>query len=85
MSMFQPPCHYWLTLPSGGPWNFTVKFMNEANVPVMRAIEKANWIVELEAEKRRNVRRNLEGGLRLGVRGASMRHQQPFEEGAVNA
>jgi hypothetical protein len=86
MSMFQPPCRYWLTLPSASPWNFTVKFINEADMPVMQAVEKANAIVELEADKRRNMRRYLEVELRPGVRGASLRHQLPGgHAGAVNA
>ncbi|KIW07644.1 hypothetical protein, variant [Verruconis gallopava] len=86
MSMFQPPCRYWLTLPSASPWDFTVKFMNEADTPVMRAVEKASMIIELEADKRRNLRRNLEHRLRPGVRGANMRHRyQNGRAGAVNA
>jgi hypothetical protein len=86
MTMFQPPCRYWLTLPSASLWNFTVKFVNEADVPIIRAVEKANMIVELEAEKRRNLPRNLEQQLRPGARGASMRHRQVGgHAGAVNA
>jgi len=85
MSMFQPPCRYWLTLPSASPWNFTVKFMNEADMPVIKAIEKANMIVELEADKRRNLRRNLELELAPGVRGAGLRRGIGGNAGAVNA
>jgi hypothetical protein len=86
MTMFQPPCRYWLTLPSASLWDFTVKFINEANVPIVKAVEKASMIVELEADKRRNLRRNLEHELRLGGRGAGMRHQQRVgHAGAVNA
>jgi hypothetical protein len=86
MTMFQPPCRYWLTLPSATLWDFTVKFINEADVPIMRAVEKANLIVELEADKRRNLRINLEHELRLGRRGAGMRHRQQGDHaGAVNA
>jgi hypothetical protein len=86
MSMFQPPCRYWLTLPAASPWNFTVKFINDAEVPVMKAVEKANMIVELEADKRRHLRRNLEKDLEIGVRGAGMRHRMlGSHAGAVNA
>lgn len=86
MTMFQPPCRYWILLPSASLWDFTVKFINEADVPIVRAVEKANMIVELEADKRRHLRRNLENELRLGARGAGMRHRQrEGHAGAVNA
>ena len=85
MSMFQPPCRYWLTLPSASPFHFTVKFINEANMPVVKAVEKANMIVELEADKRRNLRRNLEIELAPGMRGRSMQHRLSGNAGAVNA
>jgi hypothetical protein len=59
MTMFQPPCPYWLTMPSASIFHgINVKFLNEANVPVMRAVEKANWIVEMEADKIRHARSN---------------------------
>jgi len=64
MSMFQPPCPYWLTLESASIFVINVKFLNDANVPIMRAVEKANWIVEMEAEKKRRARSNLEQTMR---------------------
>jgi len=64
MSMFQPPCPYWLTLESASIFVINVKFLNDANVPIMRAVEKANLIVEMEAEKKRRARSNLEQTMR---------------------
>jgi hypothetical protein len=59
MTMFQPPCPYWLTMPSASIFHgINVKFLNEAHVPVMRAVERANWVVEMEAEKIRHARSN---------------------------
>jgi hypothetical protein len=64
MTMFQPPCPYYLTMPSISVFDITVKFKNEANVPIMRAVELANHIVELEAEKKRTSRSTLDHALR---------------------
>ncbi|KAE9991012.1 hypothetical protein Vi05172_g160 [Venturia inaequalis] len=59
MTMFQPPCPYWLTMPSASIFHgINVKFLNEANVPVMKGVEKANWIMETEADKIRLARTN---------------------------
>lgn len=57
MTMFQPPCPYWLTMPSASIFHgINIKFMNEAHVPVVKAVEKANWMVEMEADKIRLAR-----------------------------
>jgi hypothetical protein len=64
MTMFQPPCPYYLTMPSISVFDITVKFKNEASVPIMRAVELANHIVELEAEKKRRARSTLDHALR---------------------
>jgi len=64
MSMFQPPCPYRLTMPSASIFDITVKFLNDADVPIMQAVEKANLFVELEADKKRNARDNLDRELR---------------------
>jgi hypothetical protein len=59
MTMFQPPCPYWLTMPSASIFHgINIKFLNEANVPVMKAVERANWMVEMEADKIRHARSN---------------------------
>jgi hypothetical protein len=59
MTMFQPPCPYWLTMPSASIFHgINIKFLNEANVPVMKAVERANLMVELEADKIRHARSN---------------------------
>jgi hypothetical protein len=59
MTMFQPPCPYWLTMPSASIFHgINIKFLNEANVPVMKAVERAKWMVEMEADKIRHARTN---------------------------
>lgn len=86
MSMFQPPCPFFLTLPSMAPWNFTVKFINDADTPIVRAVEKASMLVQMEEDKLKNRRHYIETQLRPGVRGASMVHKRPGgHAGAVNA
>lgn len=62
--MFQPPAPYYLTMPSASVFDITVKFKNSADVPIMVAVEKAHWIVELEAEKKRKARSTLDQALR---------------------
>lgn len=64
MLAFQPPCPYYLTMPSISVFDITVKFKNDANVPIMRAVELANHIVELEQEKKRQARSTLESAIR---------------------
>jgi hypothetical protein len=66
MSMLQPPSAYWLVMPSVSMFDINVKFLNEATVPFMRAVEKANQIMELELEKKRKRRTTLDRALRGG-------------------
>jgi hypothetical protein len=66
MIMFQPPAPYWFIMPSVSMSDINVKFLNDANVPLMHAIEKASWIIELEVEKKRKRRSTLDQALRGG-------------------
>jgi len=66
MTMFQPPAPYWLIMNSASIFDITVKFLNDANVPIMKAVEKANLTMELKAEKKRKARSSLDHALRGG-------------------
>lgn len=81
--MFQPPCKYWITLPSASVFDINVKFLNEAHVPVVQAVEKAQLIVELEADKKRMVRRNLERELGGAVSAARSGGRRSFRAGGI--